>query len=259
MKSLPIFLVFLLIGLLCLGQNKNTKREYYQLTVYHYSSASQESTIDKYLEKSFLPALHSSGIKQVGVFKPIGNDTASDKQVFVLIPFKNLEKIREITDISNQFKSLAASGEDYLKAKYNNPPYNRMEVTLSYAFELAPTMNVPSLSSPRADRVYEFRSYESPTEALYRNKVKMFNAGGEIALFKRLNFNAVFYAEVLAGTHMPNLIYMTSFENMEQRNKHWKDFVDSPEWKLLVADEQYKNNVSRNQTILMKCTEYSDY
>jgi NIPSNAP len=89
--------------------------------------------------------------------------------------------------------------------------------------------------------------------------VKMFNAGGEIDLFKRLNFNAIFYAEVITGAHMPNLIYMTSFENMAERTKHWKAFVDSPEWKVLIADEQYKNNVSRNQTILMRNTDYSDY
>ena len=259
MKSISLTTVFLLSIFICFAQKTAPNREYYQLTVYHYSTASQDSMLDKYLKDSYLPALHASGFKSIGAFKPIGNDTAITKQLFVLIPFRKLEKIKEITDISTKFKAYSESGEEYLKAKYNNPPYNRMEVSLAYAFELAPTMKLPSLSSPRADRVYEFRSYESPTEALYRNKVKMFNAGGEIALFKRLNFNAIFYAEVITGAHMPNLIYMTSFENMDERTKHWKAFVESPEWKVLIADEQYKNNVSRNQTILMRCTNYSDY
>ena len=34
------------------------------------------------------------------------------------------------------------------------------------------------------DAVYELRSYESPTGELHMLKVNMFNAGGEITLFK---------------------------------------------------------------------------
>ena len=246
-------------SLVLFGQKQSSDREYYQLTVYHYSKASQDSTLDNYLKNAFLPALHAKGIKQVGVFKPIGNDTATEKQLFVVIPFKKLEQVKELNYITSSFKSYTEAGADYLQAKHDNPPYKRMEVSLLYAFELAPTMNLPSLTTPRAERVYEFRSYEGPTEALYKRKVKMFNAGGEIKLFKRLNFNAIFYAEVITGAHMPNLIYMTSFDNMEERQKHWKAFGESPEWKALLADKQYENTVSRNQTILMRNTDYSDY
>ncbi len=73
----------------------------------------------------------------------------------------------------------------------------------------------------------------------------MFNEGGEIALFEQLRFNAIFYGEVLAGSKMPNLMYMASFENMEVRNEHWKTFSASPVWKMLSADPQYQNNVSK--------------
>jgi hypothetical protein len=45
----------------------------------------------------------------------------------------------------------------------------------------------------------------------------MFNEGGEIELFKRLNFNAVFYASVISGSRMPNLMYMTSYESKADR------------------------------------------
>ena len=109
------------------------------------------------------------------------------------------------------------------------------------------------------EKVYELRSYEAPSEKLYWNKVDMFNKGDEIGLFKRLGFNAVFYGEVLAGSHMPNLMYMTSFENMNDRNEHWKTFGNDPQWKKLLADPTYlKGNVSRNDTWLMKATAYSE-
>ncbi len=37
----------------------------------------------------------------------------------------------------------------------------------------------------------------------------MFNEGGEIELFKELNFNAAFYGEVITGSRMPNFYYLT--------------------------------------------------
>jgi hypothetical protein len=122
-----------------------------------------------------------------------------------------------------------------------------------------PAPAVPKLSSPKAQRIYELRSYEGPTEKLYRNKVQMFNEGGEVALFQRLNFNAVFYASVLAGARMPNLMYMTSFENMADRDAHWKTFGNDPEWKILSAKPEYQNNVSHIDITFLTATDYSDF
>jgi hypothetical protein len=41
----------------------------------------------------------------------------------------------------------------------------------------------------------------------------MFNAGDEIV--KGYKFNAIFYAEVLAGSHIPNPMYLTTFNSMQ--------------------------------------------
>jgi hypothetical protein len=103
------------------------------------------------------------------------------------------------------------------------------------------------------------RSYESATEAYYKNKVEMFNAGGEIKLFDRLAFNAVFYGEVISGAKMPNLMYLTTFDNQESRDQHWKSFGESPEWKELIAMEKYKNNMSHIDITFLYPTAYSDY
>ena len=87
----------------------------------------------------------------------------------------------------------------------------------------------------------------------------MFNEGGEIKLFKRLNFNAAFYGAVIAGSHMPNLMYMTTFNNKQDRDEHWKAFSSSPEWKALTADEQYQHNVSKNDTRFLHPVAFSDF
>ncbi len=91
-------------------------------------------------------------------------------------------------------------------------------------------------------------------------KVDMFNEGGEVALFKRLDFQAVFYADVLSGSRMPNLVYMVVFKDAASREEHWKAFGASPEWKKISTDPKYRNNISVNHidSYLMHRTAYSD-
>jgi hypothetical protein len=127
------------------------------------------------------------------------------------------------------------------------------------AFTNMPFMQIPKLTGVRSERIYELRSYEGPTEKMYRSKVNMFNAGDEIGLFARLGFNAVFYAEVLSGTRMPNLVYMTTFNNMASRDEHWRAFVADPQLKQLLTIEEYKNTVSKADIWLLTPTDYSDY
>ena len=87
----------------------------------------------------------------------------------------------------------------------------------------------------------------------------MFNEGGEVALFDSLGFNAVFYAEVLSGDTMPNLMYMTTFSNMDKRDELWKAFFSSDKWTVLKEDDFYKNNMKKADVMLLYPTEYSDY
>src|SRR5207248_7724729 len=114
-----------------------------------------------------------------------------------------------------------------------------METILLRAISLAQHMQSPPQHAKKKQRVYELRSYESATEKKFRNKVQMFNQGDEIGLFRKLNFNAIFYSEVIAGSRMPNLMYMTSFENQTDRDDHWKTFGNDPYWKTFSAQPEY--------------------
>jgi hypothetical protein len=238
---------------------RKDNREYYKIIIYHFKTPEQKQEIDTYLEKAYLPALHRLRINNVGVFTPMANDTVADKKIVVIIPAKSLQAITDMPAKLTNDATYQEAAKSYMDAVYNNPPFTRMENILLYAFPEAPLLTLPKLNSPKADRVYEFRSYESPTEKLFRNKVQMFNEGGEVVLFKRLNFNAIFYAEVIAGGSMPNLIYMTSFENMADRDAHWKTFGADPEWKKLSSDPIYQHNVSKSDIVFMKAASYSDY
>lgn len=239
--------------------SKSFASEIYEITVFHFNDPKQEVTLDTYLQTAYLPALHRTGKQNIGVFKPVTNDTAADKLIYVIIPFKSLEETQSLQTALLKDAMYQDAAKEYLTASYQNPPYKRTEKILVRAFRLAPQMTLPKLSGEKSGRIYELRSYESPTENYYKSKVKMFNEGGEIDIFSRLNFNAVFYGDVIAGSHMPNLMYLTSFENMAERDAHWKSFSDDAEWKKLLSLEEYKNNVSKADIILMHATAYSDY
>jgi hypothetical protein len=51
----------------------------------------------------------------------------------------------------------------------------------------------------------------------------------------------VFYAEVLSGLRMPNLMYMTSFENKEDRDAHWKT-LRRRRMEEIIYPSQYQKN-----------------
>jgi hypothetical protein len=255
--ALAFFLIFTIIQSWSIAEK--TKREYYQVTVYHFNSAAQEKVLDKYLQNALLPALHKMSIKNIGVFKNRSNDTITDKTMYVLIPIKSLEETISISGKLKANNDYQTAGAEYLNAVYIAAPYTRIETILLQAFTLAPVLQLPKLNGPREDRVYELRSYESATEKIFQNKVKMFNDGDEIGLFKRLNFNAAFYGEVIAGSKMPNLMYMTCHENKATRDANWKTFVDDPYWKKLSSMPEYQHNVSHIDISFLYPTEYSDY
>jgi hypothetical protein len=235
------------------------KPQFYSIRIYQLKTQQQETRVDSFLQYALLPALHRQGIPEVGVFKPVGNDTAASRLIYVFIPLKSLDQITTLPGSLVKDAQYLADGKSYLDAGYDNPPYVRIESILLQAFPDMPRYAAPWTGKGYSpDRVYELRSYEGPTEQYYANKVQMFNQGGEIPLFSRLDFHAVFYASVISGPHMPNLMYMTSFDNMAARDQHWKTFGSDSTWKKLVSSPEYQHNVSHIDDIFLHAAAYSE-
>lgn len=237
---------------------KSPARNYYQIKIYHYKTQVQEEKIEHYLQNALMPALHRAGVKAVGVFKPVAQQDTS-RVIYVFTPFTSLEKLSANERELQADAKFLADGSDYINADYKDIPYTRIETIVLEAFPGMPGTAVPQLTASKNERVYELRSYESPTEKYNVNKVKMFNTGDEISIFKNLGFNAVFYAEVIAGSHMPNLMYMTTFNSKEDRDKHWDAFNNDPLWKALVKKAEYQHNVSHADIIFLRPATYSDF
>ena len=239
--------------------SSNSPREFYLIQVYHCASKEQINGIDAYLKNTYLPYLHKTGIAKVGVFAPIANDTALDKKIYVWVPMSSLNILDKLDQAVEKLDPMGKNEIVDLENADSSLPYTRVERIITKAFKMQTQFEKKNSLTKSTERIYEFRSYESPTENAHLRKVHMFNEGGEIALFKRLNFNAIFYSKAIVGARMPNLIYMTSFNNMADRDAHWKAFSASPEWKSISTMPKYLKSVNRNETILMTAREYADF
>lgn len=231
---------------------------YYKLKIYHLKTQQQEDRLNHYLKDAYLPALHKQGIKNIGVFTPVASDTLG-KRIYVFIPFRNWSQMENAEQKLASDQEYLSAGKDFIDAAYNDLPYTRMETIVLSAFPKMPSPAVPKLTANKADRIYELRSYESPTEKYNINKVSMFNDGDEVAIFKRVGFNPVFYSNVVAGSHMPNLMYMISFNSMADHDKLWKAFSADPVWTALKSKPEFQNNVSHIDVVFLHPAVYSDF
>ena len=100
------------------------------------------------------------------------------------------------------------------------------------------------------------RTYEGYAEDAVRRKVKMFNVD-ELPIFYKTKLNPVFFGEVIAGEHMPCLIYMLTFKDLNERDANWKQFVDDPDWKRISQAPEYANTVSNIIRVFLEPTPYS--
>jgi hypothetical protein len=250
--SLSVFILILAIS------STLSARDYYQIKVYNLKDKAQETAVDNYLKNAYLPALHKAGVKKIGVFKPIASDPAAGTKVFVFIPLKKLGQIEKLEAALAKDAAYQKAGAAYINAPFDNPPYVRLESILLKAFTAQPDFLAPKFSTPKSEQIFELRSYQSATEKIYNKKVEMFNEGGESKIFEKIGANAIFYGEVLSGSEMPNLMYMTSYENMKANEECWKTFRDHPDWKTLSGLEEYKNTVSKINKFMLYPADYSD-
>ncbi len=232
--------------------------DYFQLQIFSFETAEQEALLDAHFQDALLPALHRQSIENVGVFKPIEGLNERDDFMIVLIPFTSLDQFEKLPAQLEKDPVYQQSGIAYIDAPHDMPPYTRIESMILRSFSATPRMALPELSSPRSERVYELRSYEGATEKLYNLKVEMFNEG-ESDIFLELDFNPVFFSEVLSSAHMPHLMYMTTHADTTAMKENWDAFGKHPEWDRMKNLERYQNTVSSITKYLLYPTEYSDY
>jgi hypothetical protein len=120
------------------------------------------------------------------------------------------------------------------------PAFTREESSIMIAFEGWPRLVVPPVTAEHGKRVFQLRTYESPSEQDHIRKVDMFH-NGEFEIFARAGFWQVFFGDTLVGPRLPQLTYMVSFPDMSEVDVKWNAFRSDPEWKKLSALPKYSS------------------
>lgn len=245
MKNITIGLVATVLLVLFTASSFGRQKQalIFELRIYHFENSKQAKLLDTHVRETLFPAMRAMGSGPLGAFKPRQGQPGADSTLFVLIPHESLAAFEKAR---------------IMPLKDEEPPYERMELILMKAFDSFPGLGIPEIMTGRTERVYELRSYESATEFLYHRKVAMFNEG-EADIFVRLGFQPVFFGDVIAGSKMPRLIYMTTHASEDEQAQHWKAFGKDPKWEEMKGMERYKNTVSHIDKYMLYPTPYSDF
>ena len=211
-------------------------RDYYELRRYQFFRGTQVKLADDFFRQALVPALNRLGVNPVGVFNiEIGPGSPA---VYVLMPSTSLETLVTAEFRLNNDADYVAAGKAFLNAPAAQPPFVRIESSLLVAFEGKPRLKAPPAAAEHKPRMFELRTYESPTIQDHVRKVEMFNSG-EFDVFEKAGFWQVFYGDTLVGSRLPNLTYMLCFDDMADRTKKWDAFRTAPEWKKLSTSPRY--------------------
>lgn len=234
----------------------NAAREYYELRCYHLQQGPSTKAAHKYLEGALIPALNRLGMKTVGSFDLyLGPETPS---IYVLIPSNSLETLVTSEQHLARDDEYRKAGEAFLGAAAKEPAFLRIESSLLMAFEGYPKLTVPPATAQHGARVFQLRTYESPSSAAHRRKIEMFHSG-EFGIFEKAGFWSIFYGDALIGPRLPKLTYMVGFPDLSELDAKWKAFFADPDWKKLSASPKfsYEAIVSNITNLILKPAPYS--
>lgn len=213
------------------AQAAGSGRDFIELRRYEVETEAQKAGMDDFLSQAAIPALNRVGIDPVGVFYP----WEGLSPIYVLLRHKSFESFVGLTQKLSEDEEFLQTGAVFLDAPAQSPAYKRMTSSLMTAFEGMPKLETPITG---AGRIFQLRTYESPSVKTGKKKIEMFNTA-EIDIFRKTGLNPVFFGETLTGDKMPNLTYMLVFNSMDERQANWKRFGGSPEWKALRAIPEY--------------------
>jgi hypothetical protein len=239
-----------------LGAQQPAQREYYELRKYRLESGPQQKLTDTYVAEALIPALNKMGISPVGAFMlDIGPEMPT---FYLLLPAASLETLVSTNLRLAHDEDFVKAAEPFWAAPAKEPAFVRAESSLLIAFEGYPKLTVPPVTATKGKRVFQLRTYESPSNAAHVRKVEMFHAG-EFDVFQRAGFWQVFYADSLIGARLPNLTYMLSFPDVSEMNDKWSAFSADPAWKKLVQSPRYnyESIVTNITSLILKPASYS--
>jgi len=220
------------------------EKQILELRTYTLVDAAAEEKLDAYLEKALVPALQRQGLGPIGVFDQADSSASETIQVMLLVSGDDVESVTGAAAKLVADEEYQKAAGEYLDTPADEPLVKRIQSELLVSFDCWPQVVVPEQKQSDSDRLFELRIYESPTEKRGDLKVEMFNSG-EVPIFLDSGVAPVFMGHAVVGDKMPNLTYMTVYDDASQRDAAWKAFSSHPDWQKLRKVEKYAGTVSR--------------
>ena len=217
-------------------------REFYQLRKYTLRTGTQLASAQNYFEHALIPALNRMAIAPVGAFKlDVGPETPA---YYLLVPATSAEALVTLDMRLEEDTEFIKASTGFWGAPASAPAFVRVESSLMSAFAGWPRIVAPKSGK----RIFQLRTYESPSYGGHVRKVQMFNEA-EIGIFTRTGLTPVFFGDTLIGPRMPSLTYMLTFADVADLNEKWSVFGSDPAWKELshrphYTDAEIVSNIS---------------
>ncbi len=218
------------------GQSAQTRgREHYQIRRYQLQSGPQVKLAADYFSV-LIAALNRMEMTPVGALQvKFGAETPAN---YLVIPGRSVEALATIDQELAKDEEFVKLADAFWNAPAVAPAFVRVESWLLSAFAGWPRLLVPTTTVAGAKRIFQLRTYESPSMRDHVRKIEMFHSG-EFEVFKRSGAQPVFFGDTLIGSRMPSLTYMLSFADDAELDADWKKFSSDPQWKKLQAEPRF--------------------
>jgi len=216
-----------------------SNREFYQIRRYSLLSGPQTKLTESYFSDALIPAVGRVGMGPVGAFRvDIGPETPV---YYVLIPGASLQALAELDLRLVDDAAFLKAADPFWNATAVAPAFQRVESSLLAAFAGWPKLTPPASAATKGKRIFQLRTYESPSNGDHVRKVEMFHSG-EFEIFLKAGFHPVFFGDTLVGSRMPNLTYMLSFADQAELDAKWNLFRDDPDWRKLSTSPRFASD-----------------
>ena len=226
-----------------------------ELRRYRLRNGSMAARFSAYAKDALVPALGRAGISPVGAWNvSLGPDSPT---LHLLIPHASPESLATLDARLEADEAYRRAAGSFLALPPADPPFVRCDSSLHATLPTLPQVRKPTGPAAAASRVFELRSYRSPSQPAGVRKIEMFEAGGELAIFARLGMHVVFFSRDVVGAGLPSLTYMLAFADVDAREKAWAAFRDDPAWLKLRDQPAYADIVSGIDSALLRPADYS--
>ena len=223
--------------------DKPMSSSYFEFFYIHLQNGSQTARMAKWLETRLLPICQKHGFGPMGFFTvAVGVNLPT---TVILFSYPSLSEMEAQWGKLDSDSDYAAAVEEVEK---DEPAFHRVEsVLLRSTFFCPPLVATPAGEPPH--KLYELRTYESPTNRQLGYLHDRFGKAGEIDVFHRSGIHPVLYADTVFGLNQPNMAYLIPFESEAHREKAWATFGSDPDW-VRIRDESVRHGgeIVRNIT-----------